>query len=526
MNLPRSNMPGTGVRKTTLWGYLGFLGLALLFVGLRWNSYDTPLTRDEGEYAYSAWLLKQGVAPYQHAFLQKPPMIVYTYLLAELVAPQTSWFPRVLAGLFVGLTTLLIGAIARREFGPGSGMVAMWFVTPMVLLPRVEQYTANTEMFLILPLAGVVAVYVFARNQSQGRHWLAAGILAALSLLYKLTVLPLLLFLGVVWSYEEWKTKRSPGALLRRWLLCAAGGLLTSGVVLAFFLTTDGAQSLWDCVVRFNYYYSQSGLFTLAVAGFRFDSFWSAWWILFLLPLALIPKSPSRMWFWVALTVLAFAETYGSPDGHYYIPAMLFWALLTTAAASALVSSISMRFAAHRAWVKGAIVTILLVLICLPDASVLALTKEQFLARMYPFRQSTAIAQRLAEITSPNDYVLVAGSEPEILYQARRRSCTRFVLVYPLMMPTPLAERYQLEAIRDLQQRPPAAVVLALSQKSWLVRPSTPEEFQVYLAGMLRRDYELIGGYVAEDGGSFWRGPMSSPLVQRSTMLLFRLKSR
>jgi membrane protein YdbS with pleckstrin-like domain len=501
------------------------LGFVLLFVGLRWNSYDAPLTRDEGEYAYSAWLLKQGIAPYQHAFLQKPPMIVYTYLLAELVAPQTSWFPRVLAAMFVGLTTLLIGAIARREFGTGSGMMAMYFFTPMVLLPRIEQFTANTEMFLILPLAGTVAIYVFARNQSHGWHWLAAGILAALCLLYKLTVLPLLLFLGVVWSYEEWKTQRSPGALLRRWLLCVAGGLLTSGAVLAFFLKTDGGQSLWDCVVRFNRYYSQSGRFNLAVAGFRFDSFWSAWWILFLLPLALIRKSSSRIWFWLALTVLGFVETYGIPDGHYYIPAMLFWALLTTAAANALVSWVPMCFAASRPWIKGAIVAILLSLICLPDAPVLALAKERFLDRRYEFRESTTIAQRLAEITSSSDYVLVAGSEPQILYQARRRSCTRFVLVYPLMIPTPLAERYQLEAIRDLQQRPPAAVVVALSQKSWLVQPSTPKEFQIYLAGLLSRDYELIGGYVSEGGGSFWRGAMSGSM-QHSTMLLFRLKSR
>jgi len=240
----------------------------VLFAALRWNSHDAPLTRDEGEYAYSAWLLKHGIAPYQNSFLQKPPMVVYSYYLAELVAPRTDWFPHVVADIFIALSTLLLGAIAWREFGEGCGMAAMWLMTPMVLLPHLEEFMANTEMFLLLPLLGVVAIYVFARKRSRGRHWFCAGFLAATTLLYKFTVFPILLFTILAWSYEEWKA-RGLGTLMKWWLFYAVGGLIACGLVLAIFLKADGGRSLWDCVVVFNAYYSRSNQFRLSVVSVK-----------------------------------------------------------------------------------------------------------------------------------------------------------------------------------------------------------------------------------------------------------------
>lgn len=101
----------TGIIKRNIqnlhWSqWLGILGLAVLFLALRWNNYDAPLGRDEGEYAYSAHLLIQGVAPYQHAFIQKPPMVVYSYAFSELLLPHFFWSPRLLSALFEGGATV------------------------------------------------------------------------------------------------------------------------------------------------------------------------------------------------------------------------------------------------------------------------------------------------------------------------------------------------------------------------------------------------------------------------------------
>src|ERR1035441_6355595 len=148
--------------------WLGGLGICVLLVALRWNSFDAPLVRDEGEYAYAAQLLGRGLLPYEHSFLQKPPMVVYTYALSGALAPNVFWFPRVLAGLFAALATCLLGLIARLEFGPGLASLTMGLVTPMLLFPGLWQFTANTETFMLVPLLGTVAVYVVSRHRRGG----------------------------------------------------------------------------------------------------------------------------------------------------------------------------------------------------------------------------------------------------------------------------------------------------------------------------------------------------------------------
>ncbi len=105
-------------------------------------------------------------------------MVVYSYALAQAVAPNLFWFPRALGYLCVAGATCLLGWIARREFGPGVAFPAMWLFTPMVLLPGIDQFAANTEMFLLLPLVGLVAVFVHSRRAGGGATaWFVAGFL-------------------------------------------------------------------------------------------------------------------------------------------------------------------------------------------------------------------------------------------------------------------------------------------------------------------------------------------------------------
>ena len=93
-------------------------GLFLLLLILRWNSFSVPFERDEGEYAYSAWIMAEGKGiPYKNAFLQKPPMIIYTYMLAYLINPNALWPSRVLAFVFIFISALLMAAIVGKEYG-------------------------------------------------------------------------------------------------------------------------------------------------------------------------------------------------------------------------------------------------------------------------------------------------------------------------------------------------------------------------------------------------------------------------
>src|SRR5262249_21798065 len=118
------------------------------------------------------------------------PMGIYTYALASVL--KVFWAPRLLAYGSAAAASILLGLIARREFGPGYALPAMAVVTPLLLLPGLAAFTACTEMFLLAPLMGLVAVYILSRS-GRGRHWawVLGGFLSATAVCYKYTVLPI-----------------------------------------------------------------------------------------------------------------------------------------------------------------------------------------------------------------------------------------------------------------------------------------------------------------------------------------------
>jgi hypothetical protein len=523
------------LRGASLGAWLGGLGVCALLVTLRWNSLDLPLVRDEGEYAYAAQILKRGLAPYEHAFLQKPPMVVYTYALASAIAPNTFWFPRVLAGVFAGLAACLLGLIARLEFGPGFALPAMWLATPMLLCPSLWQFTANTEMFMVLPLLATVAVYVVSWHRGGGREragsgaWFLAGLLGATTLWYKYTALPVLAVLFGVWSFEEWRSGGGGHRLLWRWLLGILGAGVASCAILAPFLARDGGRRLWECTVVFNRFYRASASFGMSGLLTWLEAFWVDWWILFLLSAFVFVRPRRRVWFWMAMFLGAWASTGASAFGHYYVLVMPFWALLVAIAINDLASVAAAKLvwtqtASRRAFTAGVVL-----LLCLPDLPWIACGKQQLAAEKAgggnPFVESLAVARRVAELTSPNDYVFVAGSEPQILFYANRLSPSRFVIVYPLMISTPLAQGYQQEAIRDLKRCPPTVIVLAPTPLSWLPQKQSPLEFINFLEKLLAERYDPVGGWVVDGQNGRWQEPLPDQNRAKASLVLFRRKS-
>lgn len=522
MKNPLSNL--LGFAQARLW--LASLGLLLLFVVLRWNSYDVPLTRDEGEYAYSARLLLHGHTPYEDSFLQKPPMVVYSYALGGIVVPHVFWFPRVLAYLFAALATVLLGYIARWEFGRGVALPAMWMMTPMILLIGVEQFTANTEMFMLLPMMATIAIYVRSRHRGGSPAlWIAGGSLGALTIWYKYTAFPVLALIFTVWFLDEWRQEKSVRRLCLYLVLVSFGLAGTSAIILGPFLARDGGKHLWDCTVSFNRFYAAE---TFALSSFwsRVQELWNSWWILFLVPLLLVLRREPRTLVWLGVFVAAWVTTVASPYGQYYVTVMPFWALLMAVAIRGFVTWLHGRPPDPYNWsgpIFGALVVLVL---CWPDVPWIMRTKEQFatdkMKGWSTFLESQRIAERIAELTTPQDFVYVAGSEPQILYYSLRFSPTRFTIAYPLMIPTPLAKGYQQEAIQELEKRPPAVIVMFRSNNSWLRQDDSPPDILSYLTALLREQYDALGGYLISSGD--WQESSVERDMEKMSVLLFKRK--
>jgi len=85
----------------------------------------------------------------------------------------------------------------------------------------------------------------------------------------------------------------------------------------------------------------------------------------------------------------------------------------------------------------------------------------------------------------------VLGSEPEILFYARRRSATGFLYMYPLMEPHRYAVAMHQRMIAELEAVRPEYVVFVAHSFSWLRRPTSRTELLDWWTGRGQSQYDL-----------------------------------
>lgn len=480
-------------KKNLIFIFTG-IGIAILAIILRWNSLNIPLIRDEGEYAYSAWLLLHGVSPYINSFLQKPPLIIYSYALPQLLGFVAPWAFRFLSYLFVIVTTFLLGLIVKKEYGIRAGIYAMLLFTPMVLLPNIEQFTANTEMFLLLPLIIILSIYVYKRESFLWWHILLVGFFAGISILYKPTIIPILVFLFMVWLIEIYKKNKKINELIKVLMMLILGVVISLILFLGYFWSQDHLTSLFN-ILKFDSYYAMVSGGGLTATFSIFLNFLKNWWYLWVLLGCFIYFKPRRWCFYLGLFIFAWISSFGSWYGHYYILIMPFWAIICAISLDLLLKLINSKYNVSFKKLDFISLIIFFIFMILPLGSSLFLSPSDFALQKFstnPFTEAIDVASDIKILTKENEKVLVAGSEPEILYYAKRQSVSRFVIFYPLMIPTPMAKDYQTEAISEIKGNPPSLIVLVNSPYSWLINKDSPTIILDYLDTLIKSDYRLV----------------------------------
>ncbi|MBX9787344.1 MAG: glycosyltransferase family 39 protein [Pirellulales bacterium] len=110
-----------------------------------------------------------------------------------------------------------------------------------------------------------------------------------------------------------------------------------------------------------------------------------------------------------------------------------------------------------------------------------------------PFPEAVAIADYIRARTTPDETVLVMGSEPEIPFYAQRRSATRHIYMYPLVERQPYARQMQEEMIAEAEAARPAYIVLAAVDTSWLAMDGADRRLLEWFGGYTSEHYDLVG---------------------------------
>jgi len=480
----------------------------LLFVAatalLRIHLIDSPLERDEGEYAYSGQLMLQGIPPYQLAVNMKLPGTYAAYALILAAFGQS--IGAIHAGLLLANAgaIVLIYLIGRKLYSAPAGLAACAAYALLSVGAGVLGTQAHATHFVVLAaLAGLWLLLRYADAPRAGMLF-ASGLLFGVAFLMKQHGI----FFGVfgagyllLVSPERWPVR------LRKL------GIFLAGAATPFALT---CLLLWRAGVfarfwfwTFTYarrYVSENSLadgVAALVETFRpilRDS--GALWALAAVGLALTCQSirNGRKAAWLLPALLAFSFAAVCP-GLYFRP---HYVVLMLPAVALLAG------ACVRGRLSACIFAAALILsLAVQRDFLFRMTPVEMSRELYgpdPFPEAIRIAAYIRSHTAPDALIAVLGSEPEIYFYARRHSATPFLYTEPMVEPQPFALTMQNDMVHDLEQAAPEYVVRFPIEETLSLGPDSPTRLYDWWADYGPKHYRLVAiADILPDGHTEYR---------------------
>jgi hypothetical protein len=497
------------------WPWWGLAAVLLMSCLLRASIADIPLERDEGEYGYISQRWAAGELPYQSSFNQKFPGAFLAYGAIRTCLGEGP------AAIHWGLqlwsmgTVTLVFLLGRRLFSAPAGTAAAALAALMLGDYSLLGNAANAEAFAVLFFAASLLAAVHAVGRASLAWGLAAGAFGATGLLFKQTGL---FSLGFVVLYVAWGSRRRalPAAAT------AAGAAVVLAVPLSYFVVNGAWEDFYDNTIGHNLSYAACVPLREYPAAFwvNFAPILKSFWPVGLLAVwgAIGPALRGRLaparagaepqdpnWrpngvlvvVWLAFCLLAVSAG-GYFRQHYFVQAVPAAALLAGLGTTLVPPPWP---AGNPGAARACILCgVLIYVILMAPWYYLPGSAEEKCRRLYednPFPESLDIGRFIAENSSADDAVLVMGSEPQVLYYARRRSATRYILAYPLTTPSAGAEARQKSVMEEVRRNEPRFVVTVFLASSFFASPEvTPVtifgELRDYMAGR----YALAGAVV------------------------------
>jgi hypothetical protein len=442
--------------------------IALLVVAIRAPLWGLPLERDEGEYAYIAWRMGHGEVPYRDAFDQKPPGIFLAYRLALALPGDPVVAIRALAAVFCAAASLALYALVRRLLGPAGAPAALWAALLLGLLsadPPMQGPIANSELFMLPAMVAAAALLPRtwdAPPRAAGASGIAVGALLGIASAFKQVAIvnaPLFWVVVAVRARRCGRARR-----LAIFTACLAlGGLLVWGPLLVWLWREGALAAGLDAFLLHDLSYVAAPPWSERVAAFRYYvgpllPSQAAAWLLAAAGLALLVHARERFAA-MFLGGFALANALGVSASGRFFPHYFQQVLPAVAALAAATAVVPVGLS--RRGLQRAIPCVALVPLVVSAVGFWRLDVDSATARIYPgdpFEAMPAIAREIAAHSAPEGRVFVFGSEPELLFYARRASASRYIHLFPLFVPDARArERWQ-ELEDELRAAPPEVI--------------------------------------------------------------------
>jgi hypothetical protein len=524
-----------------------FLLLALLVVVfVRIRLLATPLERDEGEFAYGGQLILQGIPPYKLFYNMKFPGIYAAYALLVGLFGQSA------SGVHFGFLLVnaagvfLLYRLARRFLDVPGAVAAAASYALLSVSPVVLGLAAHATHFVVA--AAMAGLLLLLRGEDSGKPgpFFCSGLLLGLACLMKqpgaifgLFGFCLLVARGARES-GQWRVHCRRIALysigLAAPLAIAAAILWQAGVFKRFWF--------WAIVyarvhaTEYPWFLGRKQLIRyLSSLPLMADGLF---WIcagLGLATLALVKgEQRKKLWlvgFLVFSSLAVSLSNYFS--AHYFVMLLPALCLLAGHAVSAAMqwARVGNR---NRAWVVlpvGLFILMWTLTVFHHRAIFFVLSPDQVCKKIYwpnPFVECVQIGRYLGEHSAPDARIAVLGSEPELLFYARRHSATGYIYMYDLVATQPYAGEMQREMIAQIEEVRPEYVVFFKPPISWDLWLDVERDMNTaviaWLPNFLKGSYELFGLVIVKPDPEYYWGMdiPNTPMFNEQFISIYKRK--
>jgi len=491
--------------------YWIILALIITFtVAVRIRLLDVPLERDEGDYAYTAQLMLQGIPPYIKSYSMRLPGLYVSYAVIISLFGQTQ------QGIHLGLliinsiTIIFIYLLSRFFLSKTGSLVSAATFALLSITYSVLGFTANSEHFVIL--FAVIGLYILLSGLEKSRPYFLffSGFTLGIGLFMKQNGIFFIILSIIYITYFSIIKPSKQWIYLSKYLFSFIFGfLLFTGCSLLIIYYIGIFNEFWFWT--FEYAREYVSYFSIKQA---FNSFQHSYdfittpsillWIFIgfgLLLLFIKIKSIKFSFFLLLFSLLSIASIcpgfYFRP--HYFILLLPCAGILSGISFDSLTILLSCKLKKQ----FGYSLTLTIFIICFLQSIYLQrnylffITPFQISRFIYgsnPFNESLKIADFINKNTTAKDTIAIFGSEPQIFFYSKRHSASGFMYMYPMMEKHKFALTMQKSFIIDLEKIKPKYIIFVNVSTSWLKQPSSHKLIFKYLNKLIdNKEYSLCG---------------------------------
>jgi hypothetical protein len=495
--------------------------VVLLSIYVRVRLLSVPLERDEGEFAYFAQLMLEGIPPYLKAYTLKLPGAAVMYALFMTVFGQTT--TAIHLGLLIVniLNAVMLFFIARRLFDPLCGAVAAAAFLLLTLSQGVLGVSAHATHFVVLfALAGFLLLFRALESGRSGVLFIS-GLSFGTAIVMKqhglfFALFALLYFIGKRRERLAGEWRRTA----RQGLLFAAGVALPYGACGLLLFSFGTFAKFWFWTVDYAHEYVARVTLKDGIESF-------------LTHFAGVAAYPLALWIAAGAGALLLFADRDAKKGrgfvtwlllfsflaicpglyfryHYFVMLLPAIALLIGIFASSARNVLSRTLPGPLAWIIPALLFFTAASLSIYRERKLYFTLDPVAASKMmfganPFSESPKVAQYIRDRTAPGDTIAVLGSEPQIYFHSGRVSATGHIYTYGLMEDQKYAPAMQEEMIREIETARPKFIVVVNVYTSWMNGPNSPLLLAGWTKSYLDANYRRVGIVDIFDEFSFYR---------------------